>query len=150
MANGQTKRKVEKITGEWLCRDLEGWRVRVPCQGGHGYFSFSEYGGSHKALKAARSFQEKALTQYEKDKAYYIKHGEKPARETVNIRNRSGHTGICRSVYPNLEGRENVAFIATWMVRGKQFSKWFSTHEYGDEKTALKKAIECRAEHHNT
>lgn len=142
--------KPEKVAnlstkGEWLARDLNGWRVRVPTQGGHQYFPFDQYGGSAKALQAARRFHAKMLVQLKKDREYMAKHGEKPKRPSLNIRNRSGYTGISRAVYPTLDGAR-VQFCATWCEGGRQYQKCFTTAQYETEEAALKAAIAYREE----
>lgn len=132
------------VSGDWICRDNQGWRVRVPCQGGHQYFGLKEYGGSSKALNAARAFHTKMCKQLKKDREYFSEHGEKPERTSLNIRNRSGYTGISRNVFPNLDGRPTIAFIAYYSHNGKQISERFSTIEYKHEEYALEAAIEWR------
>lgn len=145
MAGKTNAENVTRISGEWLCRDMDGWRVRVPTPGGHNYFSFAEYGGNVKALNAARAFHAKMVRQLEKDREYYKKHGEMPEHETLNIRNRSGVPGCHRMVTPNLSGRPNITWFATWCKNGRQHKKGFSTFEHGDEATCKKLAIEYRA-----
>lgn len=135
------------MVGEWIARDNQGWRVRVPCQNGHQYFGIKEYGGSTKALNAARAFHTKACRQYQADKKYYQEHGEKVQRTTLNIRNRSGYTGIARMVYPNLDGKPLVVFTAYVNRRGKQITQRFSLTEYKHEEYALEAAIEWREKH---
>ena len=132
------------LSGEWICRDLNGWRVKVPCQGGHQYFGFEEHGGSVKALNKARSFHAKAVRQLKKDREYEAAHGEKPYRPSLNIRNRSGYTGISRVVSPSLEGQPLVVYIAYCQHNGKQISERFSLTEYKHEEYALEAAIEWR------
>ena len=132
------------VTGEWICRDNQGWRVRVPCQGGHQYFGIKECGGSVNALKQARSFHNKMCKQLKKDREYFSEHGEKIQRPTLNIRNRSGYTGISRMVYPNLDGRPLIVFQASYQKNGKQVSERFSLTEYKHEEYALEAAVEWR------
>lgn len=137
-----------RIAGEWLCRDVDSWRVLVPCQGGSGRFYFSEYGGVQKALEAARQFQAKALDLLHEDREYRKKYGETPPkRPTVNIRNRTGIQGVGRSVYPNAHSKPRIVWFATWMdSRGRQQRENFSTAEYPDEATCKRLAIEKREE----
>jgi len=144
----QTIKKIS-VQGEWIARDNQGWRVRVPCQNGHQYFGIKEYGGSHNALNAARVFHAKMCRQLKSDKAYFQEHGEKPQRTTLNIRNRSGYAGIARHVYPNLDGRPLVVFQAYYSKNGKQISQRFSLTEYKHEEYALEAAIEWRKKHYN-
>jgi len=133
------------VVGEWICRDSGGWRVRVPCQNGHGYFGIKESGGSANALKQARLFHNKAVKQLQKDRKFYSETGERPERTTLNIRNRSGYTGVARHVYPNLSGSPLIVFVAYYNNKdGKQLSKRFSLTEYKHEEYALKAAIEWR------
>jgi len=146
MAKSNQARNVTRISGEWICRDLEGWRVSVPCQGGHKYFPFAEYGGSAKSLNAARGFHRAMLIQLEKDRAYEKKHGEKPHREVLNSRNRSGYRNIAVMYMPNLEGRPNVVYTVYWNKNRIQHSKRFSSHEYKHASYALEAAIEFRDE----
>lgn len=148
MANAN--RKPSRMSGEWLGRDLDGWRVRVPCQGGHGFFKFSDYGGVQKALIEAKAFQEKALLQYEADKKYAIKHGEKPHRETLYITNRSGIQGCFRSFYPNLFSAPTIVWTATWRRNGKTHTARFSTasKDYPTEEKAKAAAIDMREKNH--
>jgi len=136
------------VVGEWICRDAQGWRVRVPCQNGHGYFGIKECGGSANALKQARSFHNKMCKQLKNDRQYFSEHGEKVSRPTLNIRNRSGYTGIARHVYPNLSGNPLIVFQAYYSKNGKQISKGFSLTEYKHEEYALKAAIEWRDKMH--
>lgn len=147
MAKSKTVTSIS-TRGEWLDRDLKGWRVRVPCQGGHGYFSFEEYGGSVKALNAARAFHAKMERQYRKDLEYKKEHGELPKRQTVNIRNRTGIPGVSREVYPSLNGSATIVWTAYWNRNGKQFCQHFSTasYEHKNEAECKRKAIEKRKE----
>lgn len=143
-----------RTTGEWIARDNGrdggGWRVRVPVQGGHGYFSFQQYGGSQKALDAARRFHAKACAQLRKDREHFKKTGEKPNRPTVNIRNRSGHTGVSYQIFPVLDGNPTVVYTAYYSNRkGQQISKRFSTADpayKGHADYALEAAVEWRQE----
>lgn len=135
------------VVGEWIARDQDRFVVKVPTQGGYATFNIKEYGGTLNALKAARTFHKKMCKQLKSDKEYFAEYGEKPVRETLNIRNRSGYTGIARNVHPNLEGRPLVTFTAYYSHKGKQISKYFSTHDYkGHEEYALEAAIEWRQE----
>lgn len=145
MAKSNIARNVTRISGEWICRDLQGWRVKVPCQGGHKYFSYAEYGGSVKALNAARAFHAKAMKQLKEDRDYEKKHGEKPYRPTINARNRSGYAGISVMYTPNLSGRPLVTYVATWSENGRQFQKRFSSAQFkGHAEYALEAAIKHR------
>lgn len=131
--------------GEWITRDKDRWIVKVPCQGGYGVFPISEYGGSSvKALMAARGFHTKMDKQLKKDRVYYQKHGEMPKRETLNCRNRTGHTGISRDVHPCLDGRATVVFTVYWNKNRRQISKRFSTVEFKHEEYALQAAIKFK------
>lgn len=135
------------VVGEWIARDHDRFVVNVPCQGGHAYFHIKEHGGTLAALKAARSFHVKMCKQLEKDRAYFSEHGEKPNRPSLNIRNRSGYTGIARNVHPNLDGRPLVTFTAYYQKNGRQTSKYFSSHDYkGHEEYALEAAVKWRQE----
>lgn len=138
---------VKHMQGDWMARDVDGWRVNIPCPGGSGFFSFKEYGGSAKAYEAARKFQIKAYNQYKKDLEYKRKHGELPKRETLNIRNRSGYRGVCRNVHPRLDGPPRIEWIAYWQdSRGIQQSESFTTAAHIDEHTCKKLALAKRAE----
>ena len=150
MANAARKsvsKNVVKIQGDWLCRDISSWRVRVPCVGGSGRFLFSEYGGSEKALKAAKAFQRKALKLLKEDREYAAKHGEVPYRETVYITNKSGVRGVCRIVAPTQSGTPLISWVAQWPGRnGRTHSATFSTHQYKTEAEAKAAAIKKRKE----
>lgn len=140
------RKNVIRIQGDWLCRDIDSWRVRVPCQGGSGRFYFKEYGGSEKALKAAKQFQRKALKLLKEDRAYTAKHGEKPHRETLYITNKSGICGVCRVISPTQNGKPCITWQATWSGQnGKRFAAYFSTAQY-TEAEAKAKAIKKRKE----
>lgn len=133
------------VVGEWIARDQDRFVVKVPTQGGYAHFNIKEYGGTLNALKAARAFHKKMVKQLKSDRAYFSEHGEKPVRQTLNCRNRSGYTGIARNVHPNLDGRPLVTFTAYYQKNGKQISKYFSTNEYkGHEEYALEAAIKWR------
>jgi hypothetical protein len=150
MANAA--KKTSRISGEWLGRDLDSWRVRVPCQGGHGVFKFKDHGGVQKALVVAKVFQEQAMLQYEADKAYVIKHGEKPHRETLHITNSSGVKGCFRSFYPNLHSAPTIVWTATWYKNRRSCSARFSTasKQYPTEELARNAAIEMREKMHKS
>jgi len=140
------KKTVVKIQSDWLCRDLASWRVRIPCQGGSGRFSFKEYGGSEKALNAARKFQRKALKLLEEDRDYKAKHGELPYRETVYITNKSGVRGVFRKVSPTRNGQPLITWTASWQgMNGKTFHQGYSTAQH-PESECKKKAIKKRQE----
>lgn len=144
MANAA--RNVVKIQSDWLCRDLDSWRVRVPCQGGSGRFYFKEYGGSEKALKAAKTFQNKALRQLKKDREYMSQHGEMPYRETVYITNKSGVRGVFRIVAPTQGGQPLITWIASWQgPNGRTFTQGYSTAQF-TESQCKQKAIKKRKE----
>ena len=132
--------------GEKICKDGDRWICRVDTAGGYGIFSIKEYGSSAKALNACRAFHAKMERQKKKDKEYFDQHGEKPHRNALNIRNRSGYTGIAKSVFPNLNGKPNIVYTATWVKGGRQFSEYFSSAQYGTEKEALDAALLKRAE----
>lgn len=139
-------KNIIRIQSDWLCRDLSSWRVRVPCVGGSGRFTFKEYGGSEKALKAARRFQKKALKLLECDREYYSQHGEMPYRETLYITNKSGHTGVHRVVSPTRNGQPLITWTASWQGRnGKTFHQGYSTAQF-PESECKKKAIKKRKE----
>ncbi len=141
------RKAVVKIQSHWLARDITSWRVRVPCQGGSGRFFFKEYGGSEKALKAARTFQRKALKLLADDREYAAKHGELPQRETLYITNKSGHVGVHRVMSPTLNGRPLIAWVASWPgPNGKTFHRSFSTANCKTEDEAKRKAIQKRQE----
>lgn len=147
MAKQAQARKITSISsrGEWIARDGNGYRVRVPCQGGHGYFSIEEYGGSAKAHDAARKFHAKMEKQLQEDRKYEKKHGEKPHRFVLNIRNKSGYHAISKNVYPILDGSPRVTFTVSW--RGKDgwpLSRTFSSTQYKHAEYALEAAIEFR------
>lgn len=149
MASNAQLKQVSNISGkgEWLCRDKKrnGYIVRVPCQGGHGFFSIEEHGGSAKAHEAARKFHAKMERQLQKDREYEKKHGEKPYRDVLNIRNTSGHHGISRAIYPILDGSPRIVYSVTW--RGKNGwpqSRGFSSVQYKHAEYALEAAIEFR------
>jgi len=140
-------KSVVKIQSHWLARDLTSWRVRVPCQGGSGRFYFKEYGGSEKALKAARAFQRKALKLLAGDREYAAKHGETPHRETLPITNKSGILGVYRVVVPLLGGNPIISWCASWTgPNGKRFVKCYSTVSCKTEAEAKRKAIQKRKE----
>lgn len=150
MANGVEKRKkVESLQGEWLAREPDGWRVRVPTANGHGFFRIAEYGSSTKAYEAARKFQIKMYQQYRQDLEYKQKHGELPGHETINIRNRSGISGVARVVHPNFEAPPRIEYIVSWMetIGGLrvQKSKYFNSANFVNEAACKKAAIELRA-----
>lgn len=135
------------VVGEWIARDQDRFVVKVPCQGGYATFGIREHGGTVNALKAARTFHMKMVKQLDKDREYFSEHGEKPVRATLNSRNRSGYTGIARHVHPNLEGRPLITFTAYYQYKGRQISKYFSSHDFkGHEEYALEAAIKWRRE----
>ena len=134
-----------RIGGDWLARDIDSWRVRVPCQGGSGRFRFADYGGStQKALEAARKFQAKALNLYKKDKAYKAEHGEMPHRDVLPITNRSGILGVCRIVLPRADATPTILWLAYASVNGRRVQKGFSTAQYKTEDVCKRKAVEWR------
>lgn len=140
------RKAVVKIQSHWLCRDISSWRVRVPCPGGSGRFLFSEYGGSEKALHAAKSFQKKALKLLADDRVYTAKHGEKPQREAVYITNKTGIRGVCRVVAPTMNGAPLISWVAHWPgPRNKQMTKSYTTANF-TEAECRKKAIRKRKE----
>lgn len=147
----KTMPKTKRVTsislrGEWICLDMNGWRVKVPTANGQKYFGFTEYGGSSKALNAARAFHAKMEKQLERDRKEYQKTGVKPHHETLNSRNRSGHTGIAYTVNPNLDGSPLTMYIATVFINGRQYSKYFSSAQYKHKEYALEAAIAWRKE----
>lgn len=149
MAKSAQTKSITSIShrGEWLCRDTKrnGYIVRVPCQGGHGFFSIDEYGSSAKAHEAARKFHAKMERQLQKDREYEKKHGEKPFRHVLNIRNTSGHHGIARNVYPVLDGSPRIVYTVTWRdSHGWPASKSFSSVQYKHDEYALEAALEFR------
>ena len=134
------------VVGEWIARDHDRFIVNVPCQGGRGYFYIKELGGTVAALKAARAFHVKMCKQLVKDREYFSEYGEKPQRTVLNIRNRSGYTGIARHVHPNLDGRPLITFTAYYSHKGRQLTKYFSSIEFKHEEYALEAAIKWRKE----
>lgn len=138
------RRTTGSIGGDWLARDIDGWRVGVPCQGGSGRFRFADYGGSvQKALAAARKFQTKALALYKSDKAYAIKNGERPQRETVYITNRSGVRGVYRMVHPRMGTTPTIEWVGTVHKNGRLVKQGFSTANFPED-VCKRKAIEWR------
>ena len=139
-------KQLTKITtrGEWICRDAKSWRVKVPTANGHQIFKDDEYGGSGKALLAARNFHEKMYNQLKRDRAQFHKTGSKVEHETMYMTNRSGHRGIAMVVTPRLEGPPRIEYIATWSANGQNYHKYFSTVTHGDKTSALNAAIEHR------
>lgn len=129
---------------EWIARDGAKWVVKVPVAGGRKDFNFIEYGDSHKALIAARSFHTKMEKKLRATQDYIKKHGERPIG--VRSDNNTGVPGITRIVYPKLTGRPNIVFRAYYSNRHKGIwlSKDFSTHEYIDEKKAFEEAKKQR------
>lgn len=134
------------VTGEWIARDRDRFIVKVPTQNGYGIFPIKELGGTVNALNAARAFHSKMVRQLKKDREYYQEHGEKPQRESLNIRNRSGYQGVARTVTPNLDGRPLITFTAYYSHKGRQISKYFSTAQYKHEEYALEAAVKWRQE----
>lgn len=142
-----TARKIViKIQSDWLCRDIASWRVRVPCVGGSGRFTFKEYGGVDKAYRAAKKFQKQAIKLLEDDRDYYSKHGEKPYREALPITNTSGHLGVYRIITPTQSGTPLITWFASWNHNSKPFSKGFSTAQYTTEAECKKRAVKKRKE----
>lgn len=151
MANTENKNQSsQRISGNWLARDWDSWVVDVPCPGGggSGRFSFKEYGGIERALRAARAFQAEAIALLEKDREYMKKHGEKPPRRhALNRRNRTGITGVHREVHPNANSTPRIAWTATWMDdRNIQRSETFTTAQHPDESVCKRLAIAKREE----
>lgn len=140
---------VRRISGDWLARDGAAWRVRVPCPGGSGLFTFKEHGGSQGALEAAQRFQVKAVRLLEADRAYFKKHGEKLHREVLPINNKTGIVGVRRVVQPNKEQKPNIVYFASYYRNKVKFEKGFSTYEYGTEDKAREAAIAFRKDHPN-
>lgn len=140
--------KVQQLQGDWMAREPDGWRVKVPTQGGHGFFRIAEYGSSTKAYDAAREFQVKAYKQYLADLDYKKKNGELPRRETINIRNRSGIRGIARMVTPNLNCPPRIIYKVYWQeTHGGmriQATKEFNVDYFVNEAACKKAAIEHR------
>lgn len=135
-------------TGQWIARDQDaegnkGWRVKVPTPNGHRFFLDERHGGISKAFQEANNFHTKMHTQLLKDRAAE-KNGAKIHRDTTNIRNRSGHTGVSMQVNPTLSGRPTIVYTATWLVGRIQHHKSFSTAKYGTKELALSKALEHR------
>ena len=133
--------KGNSLRGSWIARDGSGYRVRVPTGNGHQYFAFAEHGSSVKALKAARKFHEKMCLQLDADRKYERKHGVKLEHETINIRNRSGITGIGKTITPLLDGAPRISYTAYVSHNGRQVSKSFSTARYSSDRYALEEAI---------
>lgn len=149
MANLQRStrpKNIIKIESDWLCRDINSWRVRVPCVGGSGRFLFKEYGGVSKALIAARRFQKQAIKLLKSDREYCSKHGEMPHREALCITNKSGFNGVHRVITPTKGGHPLIVWAATWVLNGRRFQKGFSTAQYTTEAECKKLAIKCRKE----
>ena len=143
-----TARKRKALSGGYLGRDVAGWRVRVPCPGGHGYFPFGEHGGVQKALTVARAFQEEALCLLESDRAYQKKHGEPMHREVLHMNNKTGITGVSRTMHPNLWGDPRIVWTASWSRGNYRQCQSFSTSQYNTEDEAKDAAIEMRARMH--
>lgn len=144
----QNVQKVSTMQGDWMAREPDGWRVKVPTQGGHQFFRIAEHGSSSKAYEAARKFQVKAYKQYLEDMEYKRKNGELPRRETMNIRNRSGIRGVSRQVFPNLGCPPRIVYKVTWMeTHGGmriQASRDFNVDHYTNEAVCRQEAINHR------
>lgn len=136
------------INSEWLSRDLTRYIVRIPTPNGSGNFNFKEYGGSEKALKAAKVFQKRMLKQMQFDQNFYRETGDRIAREHLAVNNKSGITGVHRIVKPNGYQQATIVWLATWYVNGKAYNKGFSTADpkIRNEQDAKQKAIAYRKE----
>lgn len=147
MAQPQRKSSTSRIAGDWLCRDTDSWRVLVPTPGGSGRFLFAEYGGIQKALVAAQKFQAKAIHLLEQDRSYYAKHKEHIERPSLNIRNKSGITGVSRTIFPRLETKPLVVWqAAAWNPRlNRQVTERFSTANFPEDE-CKRRAISAREE----
>ncbi len=122
--------KITGINSEWLARDGSRFIVRIPTPNGSCNFNFKDYGGSSVlALKAAKVFQKKMIKQLLFDRKYLRDHGEVVERVHLNVNNKSGYTGVCRTVFPNGFQSPRIVWYAFWSVNGKQRSKGFSTSD---------------------
>lgn len=137
------KASVSKMQGDWLCRDMDGWRVKIPTANGHGFFSFEQYGGVNKAFNAARAFQIKMYKQYQEDLKHKQKHGELPERERLHMNNRTGIPGVCRTIRPNQMADPHITWTGFATINGKTFRQSFTTTNFS-EAECKKRAIEFR------
>jgi len=137
--------KKDYLSGEWICRGNKTFHVRVPVGGGRQSFDDDQYGDSTKSLFAARKFHDRAVKELRISQAYEKKHGEKP-KNRLNARNNTGTAGVNRQVFPRLEGRATIVFLATYSRRHKGLfkSKTFSTIKYITEEKAKAEAIKQR------
>lgn len=136
--------KISGINSEWLARDRDRYIVRIPTPGGSGNFPFKVYGGSVKALHAAKKFQKTMLKQKQFDDEFFAETGDRIAREHLHVNNKSGITGVCRKVCPNGFQTPRIEWIASWTNNaGKRCSKGFSTADpkIKNEQDAKQKAI---------
>ena len=143
-------RKISGINSEWLARDKDRYIVRVPTANGSGNFPFKEYGGSEKALKAAKKFQKNALKQKQFDDEFFTETGDRIAREHIAVNNKSGIPGVHRIIHPNGYSQPRIEWCATW-GRGPGKSggvKCFSTADpkIKNEQDAKQKAQAYRVE----
>jgi len=141
--------KITGINSEWLARDTNRYIVRIPTPGGSGNFTFREYGGSASALKAAKKFQAKMLKQLKFDRDFYLKTGDRIAREHLAVNNKTGYTGVSRLVFPNGFCNPLIVWVASWSdSTGKHRQKRFSLADPNikNEQDAKQKAIAYRKE----
>lgn len=146
----QKAAKVTHMQAEWMAREPDGWRVRVPTEGGHKFFKMSEYGSSTKCYEAARKFQVEMYKQHQKDLEYKRKNGELPPRKTIYMTNRSGIRGVSRQVFPNLESSPRISYVVTWTEdwhgRRVAAARSFNSNDYVNEAACKKEAIAFREE----
>jgi len=141
---------IKGINSEWLARDSTKYIVRIPTANGSGDFKFKEYGGSEKALIAAKKFQKRMLKQLEFDQEFHRETGDYIAREHLAVTNTSGITGVYKVIHPNGYSNPRICWCASWSksVDGKGGHKCFSTSDENikNEQDAKQKAIDYRHE----
>lgn len=124
---------IRPIEGDWLARDGEQWRVRIPThtRNGHKVFPFASYGGMQGAYKKARTFQAEMLKLLTSEKEYYAKYGEWPESEPkLHMHNKTGVRGVSKMVVPNRYQQPLIVYSAYWgpMRNRKRYS--VSTAQY--------------------
>lgn len=121
-------RKIVGINSEWMARDRNRYIVRIPTPGGSGNFDFKQYGGTEKALEAAKKFQKKMIKQLEFDRKFHKETGDYIERKHVHVNNKTGIKGVCRIVLPRGYQNPTIVWVAQWSdVNGKRHGKAFST-----------------------
>lgn len=150
-----TLKKVKPIEGDWLARDGDQWRVNIPIKStcGHKVFPYAEYGGVAKAYEQAAKFQRKMLTLLEQERDFYRKHGvEMEGGNKLHMRNRTGVTGLAKTVKPNRYEKPLIEYRAAWgpMTNRKYYIVSTAQHPESECIRLAKLALEYKTTHPET